>query len=28
MRTSNTKSGDDVSAWARSFTLGISAVFN
>jgi hypothetical protein len=28
MRTSETKSGDDVSAWARSFTLGISAVFN
>ncbi|HWZ88912.1 MAG TPA: hypothetical protein VNW92_08680, partial [Polyangiaceae bacterium] len=28
MRTSETKDGDDVSAWARSFTLGISAVFN
>jgi len=28
MRTSDTKSSDDVSAWARSFTLGISAVFN
>jgi hypothetical protein len=28
MRTSDTKSGEDVSAWARSFTLGISAVFN
>ncbi len=28
MRTSDTKSGEDISAWARSFTLGISAVFN
>ena len=28
MRTSDTKSGEDVSAWARSFTLGISAVCN
>ncbi|HEY5373377.1 MAG TPA: hypothetical protein VIK01_06805 [Polyangiaceae bacterium] len=28
MRTSDTKSGEDVSAWARSFTLGMSAVFN
>jgi hypothetical protein len=26
--TNDTKSGDDVSAWARSFTLGVSAVFN
>lgn len=28
MRTSETKSGDDISAWARSFTLGMSGVFN
>jgi hypothetical protein len=28
MRTSDTKAGEDISAWARSFTLGISAVFN
>jgi hypothetical protein len=28
MRTSESKDGDDVSAWARSFTIGISAVFN
>lgn len=28
MRTTDTKSGEDVSAFARSFTLGISAVFN
>ena len=28
MRTSDTKSSEDVSAWARSFTLGVSAVFN
>ena len=28
MRTSKTDSGDDISAWARSFTLGMSAVFN
>lgn len=28
MRTSETKSGDDISAWARSFSLGMSAVFN
>ncbi len=28
MRTSGTKSDEDVSAWARSFTLGVSAVFN
>jgi hypothetical protein len=28
MRTSDTRSGEDVSAWARSFTLGVSAVFN
>jgi hypothetical protein len=28
MRTSDTKSSDDVSAWARSFTIGVSAVFN
>ena len=28
MHTSDTKSGEDVSAWARSFTLGVSAVFN
>jgi outer membrane autotransporter protein len=28
MRTSDTKSGEDVSAFARSFTLGVSAVFN
>jgi len=28
MRTSDTKSGEDVSAYARSFTLGVSAVFN
>jgi hypothetical protein len=28
MRTSNNKDGDDISAWARSFTLGISANFN
>jgi hypothetical protein len=28
MRTSETRSGDDISAWARSFTLGMSAVFN
>jgi hypothetical protein len=28
MRTTDTKSSDDVSAWARSFSLGISAVFN
>jgi hypothetical protein len=28
MRTSDTKSGDDISAWARSFTIGMSAVCN
>jgi hypothetical protein len=28
MRTSDTKSAEDVSAFARSFTLGLSAVFN
>lgn len=28
MRTSDTKSNEDVSAWARSFTLGISGVYN
>jgi hypothetical protein len=28
MRTTDTKSGEDVSASARSFTLGLSAVFN
>ncbi len=28
MRTSDTKSGEDVTGFARSFTLGMSAVFN
>jgi hypothetical protein len=28
MRTANTKADEDISAWARSFTLGVSAVFN
>jgi hypothetical protein len=28
MRTSDTRDGEDISAWARSFTLGVSAVFN
>lgn len=28
MRTSDTKSGEDVAAFARSFTLGMSVVFN
>jgi len=28
MHTNDSKSGADVSAWARSFTLGVSAVFN
>jgi hypothetical protein len=28
MHTNDTSSGEDVSAWARSFTLGVSAVFN
>jgi hypothetical protein len=28
MHTNDTKSGEDISAWARSFTLGVSAVFN
>ncbi|MEO7035463.1 MAG: hypothetical protein ABI548_16165 [Polyangiaceae bacterium] len=28
MRTTDTHSNEDISAWARSFTLGISAVFN
>jgi len=28
MRTSDTKSDEDISAWSRSFTLGISGVYN
>ncbi|HEY4107241.1 MAG TPA: hypothetical protein VGM44_25260 [Polyangiaceae bacterium] len=28
MRTSNTKDGADISAWARSFTVGVSVLFN
>jgi hypothetical protein len=28
MRTTDTRSNEDISAWARSFTLGVSAVFN
>jgi hypothetical protein len=28
MRTSDSRDGNDVSAWARSFTLGISGVYN
>ncbi|HEY4157227.1 MAG TPA: hypothetical protein VGM29_03985 [Polyangiaceae bacterium] len=27
-RSNDTRSGEDVSAWARSFTLGVSGVFN
>jgi len=28
MRTSNDQDGHDISAWSRSFTIGISAVYN
>lgn len=28
MRTEDTRSNEDISAWARSFTVGVSAVFN
>jgi hypothetical protein len=28
LRSSYTKSGEDISSWARSFTLGVSGVFN